>query len=379
MQISYNASHYWSPDGFGWNLTRTETEALENISKKESRMYISTIWDWFIIRISQILFILQLELHTLNASRSAYQSISFTPSFFDIYTVSSSSAATDSSPNPLQCSILIKAVLSVLRTPAASVDSLAVTLPSSDAAKIQFSLHCLHGNQLSFFFPISILFSGLSFWKWYLSPNSPTSNVLCRVCMKKVWNNWSIFWLNINIKSTTLFASMSSNQKFLWHTGLHIGASLNLHSSHCPFFFLLFAHAPIRNIKNLKFGSLLTGLKKIYWITCNSEPEVQHLSLDRSHFPSSLVVRPRDLSRLLSNFQSSLHEITIIATEPATAPPDVTNSIGGKAVELRSYIDPAQGSLFLSWNGAILFDIAFLLSLCPVSLYRYCSLHFGTS
>jgi Rad9 len=141
---------------------------------------------------------------------------------------------------------------------------------------------------------------------------------------------------------------MSSNQKILWHTGLHIGASLNLHSSHCPFFFLLFAHAPIRNIKNLKFGSLLTGLKKIYWITCNSEPEVQHLSLDRSHFPSSLVVRPRDLSRLLSNFQSSLHEITIIATEPATAPPDVTNSIGGKAVELRSYIDPAQGSLFLS-------------------------------
>ncbi|XP_078160677.1 uncharacterized protein LOC144556059 isoform X2 [Carex rostrata] len=170
----------------------------------------------------------KLELHTLNASRSAYQSISFTPSFFDIYTVSSSSGASDSSPDPLQCSILLKAVISVLRTPPTSVDSLAVTLPSFDAAKIQFSLHCLH------------------------------------------------------------------------------------------------------------------GLKKIYWITCNSEPEIQHLSLDRSHFPSSLVVRPRDLSRLLSNFQSSLHEITIIATEPATGAPDVTRDIGGKAVELRSYIDPAQ-------------------------------------
>ncbi|KAJ1699395.1 hypothetical protein LUZ63_007907 [Rhynchospora breviuscula] len=170
----------------------------------------------------------KLELHTLNASRSAYQSISFTPGFFDTYTVSSSSGSSDSSPDPLQCSVLLKAVLSVLRTPAASVDSLAVTLPSAEAAKIQFSLHCLH------------------------------------------------------------------------------------------------------------------GLKKTYWITCNSEPEIQRLSLDRSNFPSSLVVRPKDLSRLLSNFQSSLHEITIIATEPANGPPDVIGDIGGKAVELRSYIDPAE-------------------------------------
>ncbi|KAJ4793431.1 Cell cycle checkpoint control protein RAD9A [Rhynchospora pubera] len=170
----------------------------------------------------------KLELHTLNASRSAYQSISFTPAFFDTYTVSSSPGSSDSSPDPLQCSVLLKAVLSVLRTPAASVDSLAVTLLSAEAAKIQFSLHCLH------------------------------------------------------------------------------------------------------------------GLKKTYWITCNSEPEIQRLSLDRSNFPSSLVVRPKDLSRLLSNFQSSLHEITIIATEPANGPSDVIGDIGGKAVELRSYIDPAE-------------------------------------
>ncbi|KAF2316855.1 hypothetical protein GH714_042196 [Hevea brasiliensis] len=67
-----------------------------------------------------------------------------------------------------------------------------------------------------------------------------------------------------------------------------------------------------------------------------------HLSLDRRRFPSSLVVRPRDLNRLLANFQSSLQEITVIATEPASMPTDAASEIGGKAVELRSYIDPTK-------------------------------------
>ncbi|BBH06536.1 cell cycle checkpoint control protein family [Prunus dulcis] len=85
-----------------------------------------------------------------------------------------------------------------------------------------------------------------------------------------------------------------------------------------------------------------SGMKKSYWIICNVEPDIQHLSLDRRRFPSSLVVRPRDLNRLLANFQSSLQEITIIATEPTSVPSDVASEIGGKAVELRSYIDPTK-------------------------------------
>lgn len=85
-------------------------------------------------------------------------------------------------------------------------------------------------------------------------------------------------------------------------------------------------------------------MKKSYWITCNVEPDIQHLSLDRRRYPSSLVVRPHDLNRLLANFQSSLHEITIIATERASMASDSENEIGGKAVELRSYIDPTKGA-----------------------------------
>ncbi|XP_039154992.1 uncharacterized protein LOC104415635 [Eucalyptus grandis] len=57
------------------------------------------------------------------------------------------------------------------------------------------------------------------------------------------------------------------------------------------------------------------GIKKTYWITCNVEPDIQQLPLDRRRYPSNFVVRPCDLNRLLANSWSSLQEITIIATE----------------------------------------------------------------
>ncbi|CAB4315653.1 unnamed protein product [Prunus armeniaca] len=163
----------------------------------------------------------QLALHTLNSSRSAYHSSTFKPEFFDVYTISC---------NQVQCSVLLKAVCSVLRTPLATIDHLSIRLPDPDASKMQWTLECY------------------------------------------------------------------------------------------------------------------SGMKKSYWIICNVEPDIQHLSLDRRRFPSSLVVRPRDLNRLLANFQSSLQEITIIATEPTSMPSDVASEIGGKAVELKSYIDPTKDS-----------------------------------
>ncbi|KAK8468698.1 hypothetical protein PHAVU_006G090000 [Phaseolus vulgaris] len=163
----------------------------------------------------------QLLFHTINSSRSAYECISFKPGFFDAYTVSG---------NSVQCSVLLKAVCAVLRTPIANIDHLTVRLPDPDAPKVRWILDCYN------------------------------------------------------------------------------------------------------------------GMRKSYWITCNVEPDIQHLSLDRQKFPSNFVVRPRDLNRLLANFQSSLQEITIIATEPSSLPLDAANEIGGKAVELRSYMDPTKDS-----------------------------------
>ncbi|KAG5087099.1 hypothetical protein JHK82_054496 [Glycine max] len=161
----------------------------------------------------------QLLFHTINSSRSAYQCIALKPGFFDAYNVSG---------NSVQCSVLLKAVCAVLRTPITNIDHLTVRLPDPDASKLQWILDCYN------------------------------------------------------------------------------------------------------------------GMRKTYWITCNVEPDIQHLSLDRQKFPSNFVVSPRDLSRLLANFQSSLQEITIIATEPSSLPLDASNEIGGKAVELRSYMDPTK-------------------------------------
>ncbi|AEE74245.1 putative exodeoxyribonuclease III [Arabidopsis thaliana] len=161
----------------------------------------------------------QLALHTLNASRSAYQCITFQSSFFDVYTVSGPQA---------HFSVLLKAVCSVLRTPLASIDHMSVQLPDHDASKVKWTLQCY------------------------------------------------------------------------------------------------------------------SGMKKTYWITCNVEPDIQHLSLDRGRFPSTLVMHPRNLSKLLGNFQSSLQEITIIATDQTSFPSDAASEIGGKAVEFRSYVDPTK-------------------------------------
>lgn len=122
---------------------------------------------------------MQLALHTLNSSRSAYHSSTFKPEFFDVYTMSC---------NQVQCSVLLKvrrhgspellslglhtvvilltsvqAVCSVLRTPLASIDHLSIRLPDPDASKMQWTLECYSGK-LSFF--ISYLF--ILYAKWHM-------------------------------------------------------------------------------------------------------------------------------------------------------------------------------------------------------------------
>jgi cell cycle checkpoint control protein RAD9A len=74
-------------------------------------------------------------------------------------------------------------------------------------------------------------------------------------------------------------------------------------------------------------------------VTGNIEPDAQLLSLDRKRHPCSLVVRTRDLNGLFANFQSWLHVITVIATEPTSMASDTGSETGGKTVDLRSYID----------------------------------------
>uniref|UniRef100_A0A453I4E7 Cell cycle checkpoint control protein RAD9A n=1 Tax=Aegilops tauschii subsp. strangulata TaxID=200361 RepID=A0A453I4E7_AEGTS len=171
----------------------------------------------------------KLELHTLNSSRSAFASVSLTRDFFDHFHLPADAYA-DAAPSstPLQCSVLLKSVLAVLRTPTSAIDRLNASLPNPQASKLEFVIHCVSGR------------------------------------------------------------------------------------------------------------------KKTHRISCSAESDVQTLALDRNGFPSRLAIRPRDLTRLLSNFQSSLQELTVIATEPAARLPGVDDGTGGKAVELLSYIDPTK-------------------------------------
>ncbi|KAG6437748.1 hypothetical protein SASPL_102676 [Salvia splendens] len=204
----------------------------------------------------------QLCLHTLNSSRSAYQSITFKPDFFDVFSVSGSQ---------VQCSVLLKAICSVLRTPVASIDHLTVQLADSDASKVQWALDCSN--------VLSKCRSGRSGRPGRLGQDHHLPNMGGSIEIQgRRWVGW-VAWAR---------------------------------------------------------------MKKTYWITCNIEPDIQHLSLDRRKLPSSFVVRPRDLNRLLANFQSTLQEITMISTQQSVLPVDATDQIGGKAVEFRSYIDPTK-------------------------------------
>ncbi|KAK3418657.1 hypothetical protein EUGRSUZ_H04571 [Eucalyptus grandis] len=82
----------------------------------------------------------QISFHALNSSRSAYQLITFKPDLFDVFTVSGAQ---------VQCSVLLKAVCSVLRTPITNIDYLSVQLPDINASKIQWALQCFSGKDLS--------------------------------------------------------------------------------------------------------------------------------------------------------------------------------------------------------------------------------------
>ncbi|KAK3418655.1 hypothetical protein EUGRSUZ_H04569 [Eucalyptus grandis] len=82
----------------------------------------------------------QISFHSLNSSRSAYQLITFKPDLFDVFTVSGAQ---------VQCSVLLKAVCSVLRTPITNIDYLSVQLPDINASKIQWALQCFGGKDLS--------------------------------------------------------------------------------------------------------------------------------------------------------------------------------------------------------------------------------------
>eukprot|EP00899_Mesostigma_viride_P015225 jgi/Mesvir1/23703/Mv18652-RA.1 len=90
----------------------------------------------------------------------------------------------------------------------------------------------------------------------------------------------------------------------------------------------------------------MSGIRKTYGVACNADAEILQAAVDKDAYPTLLVLSPRHLSRLLSNFQNNLQEITLIVTEP-------TGDGGGsesqqqdekKAIQMCSFVDPIKGA-----------------------------------
>ncbi|GFR48808.1 hypothetical protein Agub_g10759, partial [Astrephomene gubernaculifera] len=80
------------------------------------------------------------------------------------------------------------------------------------------------------------------------------------------------------------------------------------------------------------------GLVKRYVFNC-LDGEVLQANVDRDTCPIVVVAEASELDKLLSSFQHTLEEITLIANPLSAA--SVAN--GHKACELRSFVDPLKG------------------------------------
>lgn len=118
-------------------------------------------------------------------------------------------------------------------------------------------------------------------------------------------------------------------------------------------------------MKSELFVLRTSGLRKTYWISCQEELVLQHVAVDKRSLPSNFVVKPRDFNRLLGNFQSSLQELTLFATQPSETPPESETGTESKAIELRSYTDFVKGEENVSC-GLWIRRVCFVLGCFPI-------------
>ncbi|GIL92701.1 hypothetical protein Vretifemale_20210 [Volvox reticuliferus] len=87
------------------------------------------------------------------------------------------------------------------------------------------------------------------------------------------------------------------------------------------------------------FRNNLIGLIKRYAFDC-LDGEVLQATVDRDAYPTVVIAEASELEKLLSSFQHTLDEITLIANPLSAA----ALANGHKACEMRSFVDPLKGS-----------------------------------
>jgi hypothetical protein len=96
-----------------------------------------------------------------------------------------------------------------------------------------------------------------------------------------------------------------------------------------------------------------TGLLKTYDVACIAEPEILCANVDRRALPVRIAVRPKEFTKLLANFHSGQHDVTLLSL------PDAHRGGGGggaaagalppdgavKRLRLLSFEDPAKAAV----------------------------------
>jgi cell cycle checkpoint control protein RAD9A len=83
------------------------------------------------------------------------------------------------------------------------------------------------------------------------------------------------------------------------------------------------------------------GLTKTYECCTLEEPEVLCASIDKRTLHARLVLKPKELNKLLSNFHSGQVDVTFLSL-PAAAQQGGVVAAPAKRLRLSSYIDPAK-------------------------------------
>ncbi len=80
------------------------------------------------------------------------------------------------------------------------------------------------------------------------------------------------------------------------------------------------------------------GIIKTYDLDCTNS-EVLHATVDKDSYPTQVIAEASELNKILSSFQSTLDEITIIANPEHRA----SASSIHRACQMQSFYDPEKG------------------------------------
>lgn len=85
-----------------------------------------------------------------------------------------------------------------------------------------------------------------------------------------------------------------------------------------------------------------SGLVKTYDVACLAEPEILCANIDRRKLPVKVVVKPKELARMLANFHSGQVDVTFVSLPDTPLAAPLPPGVAVKRLRLLSFVDPAK-------------------------------------